>query len=545
MGITLFFLIPLLSIALVAWYRLKGGPGYPLDDSWIHLAFAKHFAHGAGFGINPGQVSTGSTSPLWAVLLSLGFLCGADHTVWPWLLGAVALSGCGLAAALVMQRWLQVQARHPRAERAPSSMHVAEPRARRLAPLATGLIVSATAGLVWSAAGAMEPPLFAALLLLAWSAWMRERTARSLPLWGLCAGLAALARPEGLLFAALLAILSPRRAAVLNLLVAGIVYSPYAIFCITASGRVLPSTFYAKTTQIVGGVPSPHYLAQSAGLLWQLSPPLVLLCLAGLLALAFGPHPESRMMEKIDRRSQWIRRLREATPLAPGILYVVALPLAYATLGRTFLFAGVAGNFGRYYFPLLPLLAIVGLGGLLARRGDAPPARVAARRMGSSAFVPALVGLVLIWNAAATIHHAGAYAHNVRDINSMQVEMARRLARDLPAGSLVAANDVGALAYFTDLRVLDLVGIVSPEVQAVLFPLRRQARSVRHQALLRLIVDLQPAAIVAFPHWYPEILQALARVREPLEEIQVPDNVTSAGAQLVAYRLRWAPSEDR
>src|ERR1700712_3246195 len=54
--------------------RLKGGLGFPLDDSWIHLQFARNLAHGAGLSYNSGELVTGSTAPLWTALLSLLFL---------------------------------------------------------------------------------------------------------------------------------------------------------------------------------------------------------------------------------------------------------------------------------------------------------------------------------------------------------------------------------------------------------------------------------------------------------------------------------------
>ena len=43
--------------------------GLPLDDAWIHLVYARSLAALHGFAFNPGQLETGSTSPLWTLLL--------------------------------------------------------------------------------------------------------------------------------------------------------------------------------------------------------------------------------------------------------------------------------------------------------------------------------------------------------------------------------------------------------------------------------------------------------------------------------------------
>jgi hypothetical protein len=35
-------------------------PGFPLDDSWIHLTFARNLARGWGFAYNQGEPVAGS-----------------------------------------------------------------------------------------------------------------------------------------------------------------------------------------------------------------------------------------------------------------------------------------------------------------------------------------------------------------------------------------------------------------------------------------------------------------------------------------------------
>ena len=45
---------------------------FPLDDSWIHLQFARNLAEGRGFSYNPGVPVSGSTAPLWTLALGGG-----------------------------------------------------------------------------------------------------------------------------------------------------------------------------------------------------------------------------------------------------------------------------------------------------------------------------------------------------------------------------------------------------------------------------------------------------------------------------------------
>ncbi len=589
--------IPIVAVALVLYYRLSAGGGYPLDDSYIHLAFARRLAHGQGFGVNPGQWSTGSTAPLWSLLLSAGLAVGLGHAVWPWLLATAALAGTGLAGALVVRRLLElrvevggttasagvrahrdgtavsavalVQRGGPaagagaRVQRDEMTADAGDASARRFAgawPILGGLLVVSTAGLVWSTAAAMETPLFTTLLLLAWAERLREekRSAAGgslFPLWGLYAGAALLARPEGILFALLLALTSRRLVAGLaNLAIAFGVYAPYGVYCLILSGRIWPATFFAKTTRAFGGWPDLGYMSGSAILLAHLTPLLLALLALGLLLWAAGvvvfpeaARPTTSPRAKPPRADSRLGsgalpsdrgRFAAWRAYLPGVLFPVALPLAYASMGRTFLFAGGAGNFGRYFFPLEPFVAITALAAAMAGmkqwRGKIAP-------LGG---MIAIAGLACA-NAIASASESGLYAHNVRDVNAMQVEMARRLSRDLPPGSVVAANDIGALAYFTDLRVLDLVGIVSPEVQRVLFPLRGSDERTRMKAIFDLLLRQRPAAMVVFSGWYRDILRSLGPVPQPLEEIHDPENISAAVDDLLAYRMNWAAAMAR
>jgi hypothetical protein len=51
---------------------------YTPDDTFIYLQYSKNFASGNGFAFNKGEPSFGVTSPLWAVILSIPFVIGAD-----------------------------------------------------------------------------------------------------------------------------------------------------------------------------------------------------------------------------------------------------------------------------------------------------------------------------------------------------------------------------------------------------------------------------------------------------------------------------------
>jgi len=59
----------ILCLLYLFWSAKHTGPGYPLDDSWIHQVFARNLAEGHGFSFNPGKPISAATAPLWPLVL--------------------------------------------------------------------------------------------------------------------------------------------------------------------------------------------------------------------------------------------------------------------------------------------------------------------------------------------------------------------------------------------------------------------------------------------------------------------------------------------
>src|SRR5439155_13135021 len=97
--IVLAALVPL-ALYMTREARIAGAAGFPLDDSWIHLHFARNLASGAGFSYNPGVPVAGSTAPLWTLLLGAGALVASPSLAMAKTVGV----GATLAAALVTRR---------------------------------------------------------------------------------------------------------------------------------------------------------------------------------------------------------------------------------------------------------------------------------------------------------------------------------------------------------------------------------------------------------------------------------------------------------
>jgi hypothetical protein len=501
----------LLYFATEAWL-LSGDLGFPLDDSWIHLQFARNLAAGRGLSYNPGELVTGSTAPLWTALLSLLLALPGSPIVWAKLLG-VALYVGGVDATLRLARELGLPA--------------------GLCRLAAGLTL-ATGWLVWSALSGMEVPLFVLLSLWGILLHLRERRAPGRPPLALAViAVSVLARPEGALLLVLALLdrclvfdrggsgeaLRWRRPRLLAL-VAGIGLATCALagpvlFYRFAGGSFLPTTFHAKGGELRRYLPDLQYVHFVLGVLLRQQPYMTLLAGAGAAAL--------------------VERL--GTPRDRGLLpalWPLALPLAYSTIsppGRAIL----VGNFGRYYFPLFPVVVVLGVLGLERA------ARALARGLHAGRLrlpVSALLAALLLWPTLATlIEGAGRYAQNVANVQASDVRLARWLAPRLPRQAVLAVNDIGAFKYLLPNRVVDLAGIVTPE-----FPreVRREMIAARvpwEQAVVDAIARRRPDYVVVFPSWVPGLARD-PRFR-PVYGVRIPGNVTMGGDEVVVYSTAW------
>lgn len=475
---------------------LAGRLGFPLDDSWIHLQFARQLADGHGLAYDPaGPWVTGSTSPLWTALLAAGFFL-PSAVAWSKLLG------CGFFLATVD------------ATRRLAAALGLGPAPGRLA----ALLVAACHWLVWSALSGLEIGLFAWLSTWGLVLHLRERAApRRLPASLAVFAAAALARPEGYLLLALavadrLPELRRRLTAgdvswLAGLAGAAIVLAPTMLFYHVAGGSFLPTTFAVKAGAPADLMPDARYLRKVVEIFFDLQPAMLLLAGAGALGLA------SR------RRSGW---LPAAWPAGLALTYALLTPAGGPA---------AVGNFGRYYFPLLPVVTVLGVLGmeramrpLAARRG------LAARR--PRAVLAAVVLAPSLWGL---YRGPGRYLQTLANVEQSDVAAARWLAGRLPPEALLAVQDIGALKYFLPNPIVDLAGIVDPDVVPVL---RDPGPVYWEQRLLAYLETRRPDFLVVFPNSYPGLTGHVPGI-EKVRGFPVQQNVTMAGDELAIFTTPW------
>lgn len=439
--------LPLCAAALITAIHLDAAApregrdawSIPVDDTYIHLHYARSIAKGHPFAYHRGDgFSTGCTSPLYALLLAPFFLLGLDGlTLVP---VVIVLGGVWLLASLLLLVRLGRQLGSPTAGQAAA-------------------ILWASWGFTWFCLyGGMETGLYLCLILATASLaldWARQPDLRPRALLCLCAGALPLTRPDGIfLLAPLLAIgvlralRGPRRPGARGALArAGLLLAPTLLYALivriltgafSTAGMTSKSLLHAP--YLTGGEKAQRFLEQlldsirtflAGGDPLFLSPLVAIAGIAALLALG-------------------ARELVRTRGLG-GARSLLAAWMLVALAAASMHFIKIA-QWTRYYLPCF-VLVLLGAGLVLAW------AERALRRRGIA--LALAVALALTLQAEQSTRWVKKFTADALVIHQKQAA-AGRAVRQLPEGARVLVCDAGAIPYLSRRWTFDIVGLTTP-----------------------------------------------------------------------------------
>lgn len=451
-------LIAILQLMTAFVFLANSGSGvsswfdkFPLDDGWIHMVYARNFAENAQFWYNPGIPESGLTSPLWAITVG---------SIWS-VLGAFGLGIVATAKLLgiilaISVGWLTMRIVWQLS------------RQRRLGIFA-GALVAIEPSFAFAAVSGMEVQLFS---LLAMSAvWMflqgRIRTT------GVLLGLMILARPEGyVIFGIGLVMVIARRlwqrdrlelinsedikelvALVGPTLLLG---GAWAAYNYTVNGTPWPNTYLAKT-QDLGLFPLGNIINVFQGYYHHLS---------FFSGVAFPVTMFAVVVGGI-----WIIR----TYSFAGVpLVLLPAGLTYAVASSLPLTADAWNFFTRRYLDaIVPVLIILMVIGFLRiwrkfhywRETRAPIDQREAHifNFGLNIVFVAAVILPFIALPGDWQRLSDDYSWNSKNVDDIDVGMARWIDENVPADARIGVGDAGAMRFFGNRFTYDLVGLNTEE----------------------------------------------------------------------------------
>ena len=422
------------AVLLLILYLCEGSFTYALDDSYIHLALAKHLVENQVWGVTAYEPSASSSSIVWPLLLSALMM----------IVGTAPLTGfyLSLGLAIGFTFWLH------------STLRSLLPQE---GPLEGVALRTALLSCVFTLVFIGMEHIFQVWVCLAFAlgsarllAQPRPNAHSLLPVL-LLSVLVTSARYEGFALVGSVCILFALRHGVRNMagrsLLFGVAVGAAALLPVVLFGFMmhrmeLPLLPYS--VQLKAWAPT----VAIRGFWLHLGPKFLINCLS---------HPEILFLLigcAITLRTRYQRGLSCWT--VPAILQKIYLITAFVHLE----FA-MTGVYARYvaYLTALGVVALALESGPLFQQGFRLLPRSAYPRRAYRFVAVSTMGTLILFAAIAHL----ALPIRAWNIYNQQIQMARFLGTYYN-GQAVALNDIGAPSFLTDIQMVDIFGLASKEV---------------------------------------------------------------------------------
>jgi hypothetical protein len=455
--------IQIIIVLLAILARVVPGPR-TIDDAYITFRYARNVLDGNGLVYNEGERVLGTTTPLYALILSgIGLILGGSNAPFPWI--SVLVNALADSATCLLLIGI----------------------ARRLGYLRTGI----AAAVIWAIApmsvtfaiGGMETSFFIALMTATFYFYSKDRPVPA----ALFASLSLLTRPDSLLF--ILPILADRIRRILPR--SRLNPNPFPISIREGAAFLLPSATWFIIAAIYYGKPLPNSIS----------------------AKIVAYHLESH--------EAFVRLLQHfATPflghLTFGTLWIaigLVLFTALFLIGMMTAFRSWIGSWSIFIFPICYFVAFSVADPLIFRWYLAPPLPIfflgiflgvdrisqdLKAKLIFGAFTVVAIFLTLNGWSIKPDHGRTRPAPEMAFIKLELIyeEIGKDLKNVLGPGQTLAGGDIGALGYFSQAHMLDTVGLISP-VSARYYPLPDSAYAINYAIPTDLILTEKPDYFVA------------------------------------------------
>ena len=424
--------------------------GFPLDDSWIHQTYAKNIMQYGSWVFNHGEPSAGSTSPLWTILLTPGHLLSNNfYLIWTWFVSSLLL----IASSIIFQK-------------------IADNLTHKTKLPWAGFLFLLEWHIVWASNSGMETILFIFLILTIFYLLFFQLEEKFLLVCFLI-GLIVVVRPDGITLVGpffFLLVLNQQKFQnkfgirhLFGILVFFAILLLYGLFNYALSGQILPNTFFAKQTE--------YQILYTKPLLFRFFD-LFLIPITGVGILLLPGFFKLLIRSLIEKN--WNLISVYLWFFGYVLIYAIRLPVTY--------------QHGRYLIPTIPVFLILSFIGTYQFLQH-PTFKNNLFQFGYKASIIAV--LLIFFFIGGKV-----FAEDVTIIETEMVDTAIWIEKNIEKNAIIAAHDIGALGFFADKKIIDLAGLISPEV----IPFIRN-----EQKLIDYLNQKNVDYLVTFPGWYEEL----------------------------------------
>ncbi|MBK8550857.1 MAG: tetratricopeptide repeat protein [Ignavibacteria bacterium] len=431
----LVILLPVvLSYLFIRSAKIENGVfSFPLDDPWIHLTFAKNLAQYFSFSYFKSEmVTAGSTSPLYTFILSLFFFISGNEMEISYILGMIFFAAASFAFYKLCNLEFDNQI--------------------IFALICSGIFIM-DKWMNFIAGSGMETTMYILILILC--AYFYKK--RSAVPFAVMLGLIMWTRPDGVAFIAAVIVdyillLIYSRGQLNPILFSGsdlkkiiIIFAGilglYFLMNFALSGSLLPNTYNAKLTYY-----SPEFRSRLDFLkleVWEYfkTGAYYVLMIGFLMSVI-------RLIHDIYTKKYNPNTIYIVFILALVFIYWLKLPYAH--------------RFGRYMMPIIPFFI------LLSVTGFRDFAKLLNKFSGNPLFARIIfyiwTGIIFFMGMKDYDESKALYATECKYIYQRQVSAALWLKKNTTEKDVIATHDVGAIGYYSGRKIVDVAGLVTPEL---------------------------------------------------------------------------------
>ncbi|MEW6569250.1 MAG: hypothetical protein AB1449_14030 [Chloroflexota bacterium] len=431
--------LPWVAAVFASGLRLATG-SFPVDDAYITFRYARNLVTGFGLVYNQGETVLGTSSPMFTLLLAApAAVFGVEHIPLYAFLMSAAADGVAVWLMSCLALMLGI----------PSLWAGLAVFLQALAPLS-----------VRYAGSGLEASLVTALLLGAVYAHVERRDGVAAHL----AGASALLRPDGLAVGAVIVAslaLEKRRVPWRTVAILAAWIAPVALVISAIYGSPVPHTVAAKSSPIYQVGPLTNglqFLYHFGGLFIGAA--------QGLAARGLVIRPEAGLtlvygLFAALQFPLWVKGAGHAWRTDGRWFAAIAYPVLFASVYTA---VGLRGSLMAewYLVPLLPLWILFFTDGLRQALASLRPRlrRFASLTLGC-AMLACMVGGLNLGRDASRPFLTPAAVWDERE--KLYAQVAAFLVPRVGTGDVVAASEIGALGFGCNCRILDTVGLASPD----------------------------------------------------------------------------------
>lgn len=409
---------------------------FPLDDSWIHLTFARNISEYFSFSyFKDEMVTAGSTSPLYTLILAAGFFFYKNEMILSYLLGVLFFS----LSAFYFFRLSRLEFNN-----------------KIIFAFVVTCIFILDKWMNFISLSGMETIMFI-LFLIACAYFFKTKNA--VP-FAVTAGLILWIRPDGLAFIAALVItyclemiLSRKNPEIvlfsktqmkkisgIFILLTGL----YFLFNYTLSGSLLPNTYSAKIAYFIDTEKRISFLQDKVWLYFTDGYYSIIMFGFVFSVLKF--------VYDLFRKFYNLNTLYVVFIFIFILIYTVKLP--------------AINRFGRYAMPLIPFFILVSMAGY-RDLFDLIIKTTGISLIGKMLYL-FLIPAVFYFSFNDFEKNKTELSKHCRHIYDRQVKTAYWLKENTNENDLIATHDIGAIGFYSGRKLVDVAGLINPELNGKL-----------------------------------------------------------------------------